>query len=89
MSEINEKKDEKKAFDIKKIILILIISICIIIILYYLFSNKWGDNRARIWNIFEKIGQTIGVTEKNKIISNNDYDGLSEEEWVRDDVKFK
>ena len=89
MSKINEKKDEKGLLDIKKIILISIISIGIIIILYYLFSNRWGDNRARIWNIFEKIGQIIGVTEKNKTISNNDYDGLSEEEWVRDDVKFK
>ena len=87
MSRINEKKKEE--FDIKKIILISIISIAIIIILYYLFTKESGDDRVRFWNILEKVGQKIGVIEKNKIISNNYYNGLSEEEWAPDGIKFK
>lgn len=88
----NRKNENNKKIDIKKIILILIISIIsigIIIILYYLFTPEWGDNRARIWNILEKSGQKIGFIEKNKTISNNYYNGLNEEEWVWDDLKFK
>ena len=87
MSEINKKK--KEDFDIKKIILISIISISIIIILYYLFTKESGDDRVRFWNILEKVGQKIGVIEKNKTISNNYYNGLSEEEWEPDGIKFK
>lgn len=87
MSEINKKKKEE--FDIKKIILISIISISIIIILYYLFTKESGDDRVRFWNILEKVGQKIGVIEKNKTINNNYYNGLSEEEWEPDGIKFK
>ena len=91
MSEKNEnrKNENKKEIDIKKIILISIISIGIIIILYYLFTKESGGDRARFWNILEKMGQKIGVIEKNKTISNNYYNGLSEEEWEPEGIKFK
>ena len=88
MSRINE-KNKKEEFDIKKIILISIISIGIIIILYYLFTPEWGDNRPRFLNILEKMGHKIKIIEKSKTIGDNNYDGLSEEEWVRDEIKFK
>lgn len=85
----NRKNENKKEINIKKIILISLISMGIIIILYYLFTPEWGDNRARIWNILEKSGQKIGFIEKNKTISDNYYNGLKEEEWVLDNLKFE
>ena len=87
MIKINEKKDKKETLDTKKIVLISIISIGIIIILYYLFTPEWGDDRARIWNILEKISQIIGITKKHKTFGNNEHDSLSEKEYNRDFVQ--